>query len=149
MKTARKPAPDFRMTPQRAELLRLLGGDRSHPSAEHLYRRLRRKFPGVSFATVYNTLQALLARGEVLEVGIDRGRLRFDPCTERHAHLMCVKCGRIFDLRLPRRGPEPSGAPRGFRVLRCSVEFYGICHACGKKNAKKERTSCRKKRTKR
>jgi len=140
----RTPAP-LRLTPQRAEILRLLEGNRTHPSAEHIYARLRRKFPGVSFATVYNTLQALLSRGELAELKIDPSRARFDPCTGRHAHLMCVKCGDIADVRVPARRPVPGGKPRGFAVLHCNIEFYGVCPACGGKAAPRKRRAARKK----
>ncbi|MGD9643561.1 MAG: Fur family transcriptional regulator [Elusimicrobiales bacterium] len=146
-KTPSKPAAAFRMTPQRAELLRVLEGNKSHPSAEQLHRRLKKKFPGVSFATVYNTLQSLLAIGELAEVRIDRTRSRFDPCTDGHAHLLCVHCGAIADLPLA-GPPAAAGAPRGFRVLRCNVEFYGVCPACDKKAGAKEKTLCQKKRRK-
>lgn len=121
------------MTPQRAEIQRLLKGNRSHPSAEELYRKLRRKFPATSFATVYNTLQSLLSMGELTRVAIDPERARFDPCTERHAHLMCVKCGLIADVKVPSRQPAPGGKPRGFRVLHCNIEFYGVCPSCGRR----------------
>ena len=146
-KTPPKPSAAFRMTPQRAELLRVLEGNRSHPSAEQLHRRLKKKFPGVSFATVYNTLQSLLAIGELAEIRIDRTRSRFDPCTDGHAHLLCVHCGAIADLALA-GPPAAAGAPRGFRVLRCNVEFYGVCPACGKKSGDKEKELCPKKKRK-
>lgn len=144
-KTPPKPSAAFRMTPQRAELLRALEGNKSHPSAEQLHRRLKKKFPGVSFATVYNTLQSLLAIGELAEIRIDRSRSRFDPCTDGHAHLMCVECGAIADLAVT-SPPAAAGAPRGFRVLRCNVEFYGVCPACGKQAGAKEKALCQKKR---
>lgn len=140
------PPSPFRMTPQRAEILRLLEGNTSHPSAEEIYRRVHRKFPGMSFATVYNTLQSLLSRGELLEIRIDRDRSRFDPSPTPHAHLMCVKCGAIADVRQP-AGLKPLGKPAGFSVLSCNVEFYGICPACAGKTASKEAKKCQKKRT--
>ncbi|MHB0996974.1 MAG: Fur family transcriptional regulator [Elusimicrobiales bacterium] len=145
-KTAEK---NFRMTPQRAEILRVLDGNKCHPSAEDVYRRIARRFPGVSFATVYNTLQSLLSAGELAEVRIDRSRSRFDPCADGHAHLLCTACGAIFDL--PRqRPPSPRGAPAGFKVSRCNVEFYGLCRACGSKRAPgaKRRKICAKKKKK-
>ncbi|MCM2268309.1 MAG: transcriptional repressor [Elusimicrobiales bacterium] len=138
--------PAFRLTPQRAGILRFLDGNKSHPSAEDIYARLRRKFPGMSFATVYNTLQSLLALGGLTEVKIDGARARFDPDTKPHSHLMCVSCGAIADLPAP-RGLRPAGAPSGFKVLRCNVEFYGVCRACAPA-AKKEKTSCQKKKRK-
>lgn len=136
-----------RMTPQRAEILRLLEGNRAHPSAEEIYRKARRRLPSVSFATVYNNLQGLLSSGDLAEVRIDRARSRFDPCTASHAHAICVKCGAIADLRT--KSPSLSGRPAGFRLLRCNVEFFGICPACSKKAAKKGEKTCPKKRKKR
>lgn len=131
-KPAAAPDRPFRMTPQRAAILRLLDGNRQHPSAEDIYGRIKRKFPGMSFATVYNTLQSLLSAGELAELRIDSKRSRFDPGLKPHSHLMCVDCGAIFDSPL-RRPPAPAGKPAGFRVLRCNVEFYGRCRDCGSK----------------
>lgn len=142
-----KPAA-FRMTPQRAEILRVLEGNKSHPSAEEIYRRISRKFPGVSFATVYNTLESLLAVGELARVSIDPARRRFDPCCAPHAHLMCVECGAIADLKAPRRPPAAGGRPAGFRVLRYNLEFFGVCPACDKRGGTKEKNICAKKRKK-
>lgn len=145
----KKPAAKkaFRLTPQREAILRFLEGNTSHPSAEDIYARLRRKFPGMSFATVYNTLQSLLGRGDLIEVRIDRGRARFDPGLKPHHHLLCVRCGAITDL--PERAPvRPAGLPRGYRLLSSNIEFYGICPACGKKEGRREELSCAKKRKK-
>jgi Fur family peroxide stress response transcriptional regulator len=47
---------------------------------------------------VYNTLEALQERGEIFEVGIDSAKKRFDPVTERHHHLSCIRCHRILDV---------------------------------------------------
>jgi Fur family peroxide stress response transcriptional regulator len=149
MKTKEKDAPrGFRMTPQRSEIIRLLDGNRTHPSAEEIYRAVKKKFSGISFATVYNTLQSLLSMGGVAELGIDAARKRFDPCTSRHSHLMCVKCGRIDDVKAPARPLKPSGKPAGFRILHCNIEFYGVCPACGKKTGSKEDIKCQKKKKK-
>jgi len=147
MKQAKKKAGrDFRMTPQRAEILRVLDGNKSHPSADDIYRRISRKFPGVSFATVYNTLESLLKRGELVEVRIDAGRSRFDPGLKPHSHLMCTACGAIFDLPAA-RPPSSAGKPAGFRVTGWNTEFYGLCRGCAAKTAPegKRSRSCKKK----
>ncbi len=149
MKNAvKKPGPRFRMTPQRAGILRLLEGNKSHPSAGDIYRRIHKKFPGLSFATVYNTLQSLIALGELAEIRIDPRRSRFDPATTAHSHLMCVECGSIADLKAPPQPPLPKERPSGYRILRCNIEFYGVCPACGKKPGNKEKKSCMKTRQK-
>jgi Fur family peroxide stress response transcriptional regulator len=138
-----KPVKKYkRMTPQRAEIIRLLQGNKTHPSAEEIYKQIAGRLPGLSFATVYNTLQALLKAGDIAEVKIDPSRRRFDPGTHHHGHLMCVHCGMIADLP-PSAPPAPEGAPRGFKVLRSVSDFYGVCADC----AKKEKISCQKKKS--
>lgn len=144
----KKTGAGFRLTPQRAEILRVLDGNRTHPSAEQIYARVSRKFRGVSFATVYNTLQALVARGDLAQLTIDGSRARFDPRTAAHAHLRCVKCGLIADLKPPRRPPVPAGRPAGFTVLHYDLQFHGVCPACAKAPGRKEKKSCAKKRKK-
>ena len=54
---------DFRLTPQRVELVRLIASSDGHPSAVQLYARIRRQFPTMSHATVYNTLALLKDMG--------------------------------------------------------------------------------------
>src|SRR5207245_10767227 len=49
----------LRMTPQREVLLRLLSQTRTHPTADELFRKVRRQLPSVSHATVYRNLQQL------------------------------------------------------------------------------------------
>lgn len=149
MKQKNAAEKKFRVTPQRAEILRILDGNKSHPSAEDVYRRISRRFPGVSFATVYNTLQSLLSAGQLAEVRIDRSRSRFDPCADGHAHLLCTACGAIFDLPY-RKPPAPRGAPAGFKVRSCNMEFFGLCRSCAKKSAApdKRRILCAKKKMK-
>ncbi|OGR66953.1 MAG: hypothetical protein A2081_00155 [Elusimicrobia bacterium GWC2_61_19] len=143
MKNKPPENPAFRMTPQRAEILRFLDGNKSHPSAEDIYARLKRKFPGMSFATVYNTLQTLISNGQLAEIKIDAARKRFDPGLTPHHHLLCVRCGLIADLPARRQAP-PKGAPKGFKILICNVEYYGICPACGR-GGNKEKISWKKK----
>jgi Fur family peroxide stress response transcriptional regulator len=44
---------DFRLTPQRVELVRLIAASEGHPSASELHANIRRQFPTMSHATVY------------------------------------------------------------------------------------------------
>ncbi|NTW58892.1 MAG: transcriptional repressor, partial [Nitrospirae bacterium] len=53
----------FKRTPQRLAILDHLDGNKSHPSAEDIYRVVARKNPSMSFATVYNTLHTLVQAG--------------------------------------------------------------------------------------
>ena len=61
---------DFRLTPQRVELVRLIASSEGHPSAAQLYAKIKRQFPTMSQATVYKTLSLLKDMGQVLEIDL-------------------------------------------------------------------------------
>ena len=65
--------------------------DKSHPTADQIYDRVRRKLPNISLGTVYRNLQKLVA-DQKLQV-LMRGRSQhFDPLVERHQHFICETC---------------------------------------------------------
>jgi Fur family transcriptional regulator, peroxide stress response regulator len=47
---------DYRLTPQRVELVRIIATSEGHPSASQLYAQIKVRFPTMSLATVYKTL---------------------------------------------------------------------------------------------
>ncbi|MDI6729153.1 MAG: Fur family transcriptional regulator [Thermodesulfovibrionales bacterium] len=125
----------LKLTPQRLAILNYLDGNKEHPSAEDIYRAVLKRFPTMSFATVYNTLETLRQRGGLLELTIDPDKKRFDPNTEHHHHLICVKCKRIVDIHGDYKLPIPNGERAGFEIIGNHIEFYGICPKCKKANS--------------
>ncbi|HYA91209.1 MAG TPA: transcriptional repressor [Thermodesulfobacteriota bacterium] len=119
----------LRLTPQRIAILDYLEGNKSHPSAEDIYRAVVKKFPTVSLATVYNTLSALERRGQLLKLTIDPSKARYDPNTSPHHHLICNLCKTIVDVDARYRLPLPD---TDFKVTGSHVEFYGTCQKCRK-----------------
>src|ERR1700688_134810 len=91
----------LKMTPQRIAIVRLFAEDESHPTAQDLYERLRPSFPSMSFATVYNTLDALARAGlaGIVRLPGKRGdAARFDPNMGPHHHAVCDRCGSVLDI---------------------------------------------------
>lgn len=121
------------MTPQRIAILEYLKDNESHPSAEDIYSEVSRRFPTMSFATVYNTLETLRERGDLRELTIDSDRLRFDPDMRPHHHLICTACRKIADVHLEFPLQLPEGGIEDFEVTGNHVEFYGLCSECRKK----------------
>lgn len=122
----------LKLTPQRLAILSYLDDNKDHPSAEDIYRAISKKFPTMSLATVYNTLEALRQRGSVLELTIDPDKKRFDPNTEPHHHLICIKCKRIVDIHGDYKLAITNGERAGFEIIGNHIEFYGICPKCRK-----------------
>jgi Fur family transcriptional regulator, peroxide stress response regulator len=124
----------FRKTPQRLAIRKFLDGNLFHPSAEDIHDALRDQFPTLSLATVYNTLDALLERGEIVEVSGDAARKRFDPVVSRHHHLICIRCGKIVDIPEKFSPVLKDKEKRGFQVIRSQVDFHGLCPECQSRN---------------
>lgn len=87
-----------RLTRQRAAIYAALVATTSHPTADDLYRMVRREHRMMSRNTVYYTLGVLRKAGLVQEVNVGHEVARFDGNVTIHHHLICVQCGRIEDV---------------------------------------------------
>ena len=126
---------DFRLTPQRVELVRLVAVSEGHPSASQLYTQIKRQFPTMSQATVYKTLALLKEMNQVLEIDL-HGDSHYDGNRPQpHPHLICIKCNKIIDAEVSidqeslRRLEQASG----YQVLRLQICLYGLCPNCKEK----------------
>ena len=122
----------IKLTPQRLAILGFLDGNKTHPSAEDIYKGVIKKFPTMSFATVYNTLEALIKKGTVQELKIDTDKRRYDPDVSAHHHLICTSCKNILDIHKDFRIDLSEDLTQGFELSRNSIEFYGLCQKCRK-----------------
>jgi len=86
----------LRCTRQREVIYEALAATKAHPTAEELFSSVRSVEPGLSLATVYNTLDALTACGLVRRLPCPSGACRFDAATHDHVHLS-TSDGRIVD----------------------------------------------------
>jgi len=135
----------LKVTPQRQAILKLLNGDRTHPSAENIYHELLKKFPRISFATVYNTLSRLAEAEKIQKLDIDPNKKRFDPCTVPHHHFYCKLCGKVFDVvydaLLPANiNPLNTKNVDGHQVDAIQVNLKGVCKDCRRKRCGKTDT---------
>ena len=125
---------DYRLTPQRVELVRLIAASEGHPSAAQLYAKIKSQFPTMSQATVYKTLALLKDMGQVLEIELRDDNHYDGNRPQPHPHLICIKCNMIvdgevsFDQELIRKLEEVSG----YTILRPQILLYGLCPDCKK-----------------
>lgn len=120
----------IKLTPQRIAILEYLDKNYEHPSAEDIYLKVRKKYPMMSFATVYNTLQALADKGKINELNIDPARRRYDLDTGYHHHLICSGCKKIVDIHADFQVNIPDDEKGSFEIIGNHIEFYGICPVC-------------------
>ncbi len=68
-----------------------------HPSADELFIQIGKKYPGISLATVYKTLETLVQFNLANKVVSAEDKVRYDGRTDQHIHLYCEKTNKIFD----------------------------------------------------
>ncbi|MBW2000575.1 MAG: transcriptional repressor [Deltaproteobacteria bacterium] len=128
---------NFRITPQRFAVLKILALSDAHPSVEMIYEEVKKDFPTTSIATVYKTVSLLKDLNEVLELGFPEGSNRYDGNNPfPHPHLICVRCKKILDPNLDSLGDmtQELAAETGFEIISHRLGFFGICPGCKEKS---------------
>jgi Fe2+ or Zn2+ uptake regulation protein len=122
----------WRLTAQRRVIAEAMTGEHVHLAADEVLDRAREVLPEVSLATVYNTLNELVAIGELMEISHADGRKRYDPnVADRHHHLVCIECGRMMDVH----ADDPILPPdqrHDFEILDAEVTFRARCPDCAR-----------------
>jgi Fur family peroxide stress response transcriptional regulator len=123
---------DYRLTPQRVELVRLIAASEGHPSALQLYEKIKAQFPTISHATVYKTLALLKEMGQVLEIVLHDDSHYDGNDPNPHPHMICIKCSKIMDgtLDLEPHVLEELEETTGYKIIRPQLSFYGYCSDC-------------------
>jgi Fur family peroxide stress response transcriptional regulator len=123
---------DFRLTPQRVELVRLIAASDGHPSASQLYATITRQFPTMSHATVYKTLALLKEMNQVLEIDLHNDSHYDGNRPQPHPHLICMKCNKIIDaeVSLDQESLRHLEQASGYQILRPQISLYGLCPDC-------------------
>jgi Fur family transcriptional regulator, peroxide stress response regulator len=121
-----------RATRQSEAVFQALQDDPTHPFADEIYHRVRKKLPRISLATVYRNLQRLVEDGKIRTVLLGERVARYDPETSDHDHFVCESCGRVIDLFLERKRQVDltSLANDGYIVTTHKLTVYGVCRVC-------------------
>jgi Fe2+ or Zn2+ uptake regulation protein len=69
-----------------------------HPSADLVWKRVRERFPWISRATVYNTLNLFVEKGLLRRLTIAGESVVFDARTDVHHHFIDTETGDIHDV---------------------------------------------------
>ncbi|MBN1823036.1 MAG: transcriptional repressor [Endomicrobiales bacterium] len=125
----------LRITPQRSIIYEELMKSADHPTADALYRRVRKRLANISFDTVFRTLMTFSENGIVNVVEGYGEMKRFEPDMENHHHARCVKCHKIIDFKNEAYDSivVPQELQQRFKVLNKRVVLEGICEDCAKK----------------
>ncbi len=105
---------------------------KSHPTADDVYRLVRRRLPRISLGTVYRNLDVLARHGLIQSLGDVGPRRRYDGTVEEHCHVRCVSCGRVDDVdgEMPGVLEDWARDAAGYEVQSCRLSLAGLCPEC-------------------
>jgi len=125
----------MRYSRQREMVLQAVIGNQEHPTADQIYKIVRKRDPKISLGTVYRNLNQLSEVGELLRIPVSDGKDRFDYNQRSHYHLKCTKCGAFTDL--------PQGVNNSIDLLLADIkdqtgmnvnperiQLEGLCKTC-------------------
>ena len=131
-----------RITPQRIDVVKYILNTRSHPSADDIHKVIKKRYPTVSLATVYKTLDLLKKMYIVQELGFADKSARYETSNKAQINMVCVNCGRISDVEgieglsdLESHAKDKSS----YYILSSRFELQGYCPICkSKRNRRNE-----------
>lgn len=120
------------LTKQRQAVLQVIRESEEHLTANEVFESARRLLPGISFATVYNSLRYLKVEGMIGEVRFGTGSSRYDRTLTRHDHAICNKCSKLVDIELPIPDGliEEAALRSKFEAESIELTLHGLCPEC-------------------
>ena len=121
-----------KLTPQREAVYQVIQERDDHPTAGDIFEAARQRLPGISYATVYNSLRYLKDAGLVYEIKFGDSASRYDREIERHDHAICNDCGKLVDFDLPDAAKLMQAAAQKSRFTPDSIHLTlrGRCPDC-------------------
>lgn len=128
-----------RQTRQRDAILQVLAAANGPLSVPEIFALAQKELP-VGIATVYRTINLLLAAKKIQSVILPSGETRYESADlGHHDHFQCRKCGHVFDLSVcPLHLASGTIIPGGFIVEDHEMTLYGVCSQCATKGGGKK-----------
>ena len=107
-----------------------------HPTASEIHDYIKKSYPNISLGTVYRNLGLMAESGVVLRITFGDAPDRFDINTHDHFHVMCKKCGQVFDAESDRlkellaQIDQSLEETTGVHIENRSMYYQGICSSC-------------------
>ena len=122
------------MTKYGEQILTIVMRKGEHPTAEQVFMEMKVNNPKIAQGTVYNNINALVDEGRIIRISEPGFPDRFDNTT-RHDHMVCIKCGRLADVKLP-DFTEEIERNSGEKIISYDLRIRYICPECRNKTDK-------------
>ena len=122
----------LKVTPQRMAIIEVLIEKRDfHPGARLVYKEAKKKKRSLSLSTAYATLNELSRHGIIKTLQFDKMENRYEGNLEEHINLICERCKKILDYKVPITVDHRGVAKKtGFSITDTRLEYYGYCREC-------------------
>lgn len=124
---------NYRITPQREMIIRIIAHSEQHMSAEDVLAELRTHSQAINLATVYRTLEMLWEEGLACRNDLGEGKIVFSVRKHGpHIHLVCRYCTQTIDAdytllhQLEARFQDEYAFSADLRHL----SIFGVCAEC-------------------
>ncbi|MCR5763071.1 MAG: transcriptional repressor [Treponema sp.] len=123
-----------RYSAQRDLILKIMDGNKNHPTADEIYDLARQADPHISRGTVYRNLNLLVEKGQVLRISVPNNADHYDSTLRQHYHFHCIRCNCVYDIpdfdlsEIINVERKLSGA--GYKSICHSIVFEGTCPNC-------------------
>lgn len=109
-------------------ILDIINNSDTHLTAEQVFFELKKEYPAVVLATVYNNLNSLCQQGKIRKISVEGCTERYDKNT-RHDHLVCRRCGKLSDIHLEDI-TEQLKKQVGFEIDGYDIKVQYLCPEC-------------------
>lgn len=116
----------MRYSKQRETVYNVLRATAAHPDVAWIYAEAQKIIPNIGLGTVYRNLSELVSIGKIKKISVKNSAERYDANVDEHAHFVCSRCGKIYDVDCS----QISLTHSVLCVTRSEVTLYGVCSEC-------------------
>lgn len=120
------------MTNYEKEIYNIVNTSNEHMTAEQIYTSLKKSYPKIVMATVYNNVNKLWEADLIHKITSPNTPDRYDKAA-KHDHLICKKCGRLTDIILDDLTYSLKKQLRE-EFLSYDLNIFYLCSECRKYN---------------
>lgn len=123
-----------RLTKIRTAVIGMLSLSNVPLSAFEIKSSLEKNRIQANKTTIYREVSFLLTNGIIHEIQFGDGRMRYKICPDdHHHHTICIRCSRVEAISMEKdmiKYEQELVRLKRFKVLRHTLEFFGICSLC-------------------
>ncbi|MDX9872381.1 MAG: transcriptional repressor [Clostridia bacterium] len=90
------------MTKEQKAILDTVLQSSQHLSADEVYWRVKQQYPSIALGTIYRNLNRFADSKLIRRVARPAGADYFEGNVTPHDHAVCIRCGQMMDLKIPK-----------------------------------------------